>query len=475
MLIDKVRHTIRGHNLADMGTRVVVALSGGSDSVALAYLLQELEAAGELTVAGLAHFNHQLRVNADRDERFCVSLAETIGRPVRVEREDVRLRAERERRSIEDAAHAARHEFFARAVAHFDADSVAVGHTRDDQAETFLLRILRGAGPKGLAAMHPRHGRIIRPLIECRHADLKAYLDQRGVQYVEDETNSDVSIPRNRVRAELLPLLEARFNSRIVDVLADEAELARAEWLWMESHLENLDPGTPEPGTWALDIPGLERAPLALRRLVVWKAMTRAAGDRPVSFRHVEAALQLIGASASDGLPGGPANGSADKSIDAPGHSLHRVGSRLVLRGRGIAKAGSLFRYQLPVPGEVRLPEAGCIVSAESAAAGTGADALQAAVGNRAAAVVQRDAWTGSLAVRNRRPGDRFRPLGLDGQKKLQDFFVDRKVARHERDDVPLVVDQADRIVWVAGHGIDEAFRVTDASQAVVILKLRPA
>ena len=460
MVIDTVRRTIRRHTLAGVTTRVVVALSGGSDSVALAYLLRELAFAGELTVAGLAHFNHQLRADADRDERFSASLADALGWPILVERGDVRARAEREQRSIEDAAHIARHEFFDRALGHFDADCVAVGHTRDDQAETFLLRLLRGAGPRGLAAMHPRHGRIVRPLLECRRADLQAYLDQRRIAHVEDETNSDVNIPRNRVRAELLPLLEARFNPAIVDVLADQAELARDEWLWMESQLE---PGTlnPEPGTLNLDIPALGRAPLALRRLAVWRAMTLAAGGRPVSFSHVEAAIRLIGSPQG----GGP--------IDAPGHCVERVGARLVLRRRDATKAAILFRYPLSVPGEVRLPEAGCIVSAELAAAGTGAEAVRAIAGNRAAAVVRSDAWTGPLAVRNRRPGDRFRPLGLDGQKKLQDFFVDRKVARHERDGVPLVVDDSDRIVWVAGHGIDEAFRVTDASQAVVILKLK--
>jgi tRNA(Ile)-lysidine synthase len=472
MLIDHVRHTIRRHNLAGARTRVVVALSGGSDSVALAYLLAELESAGELTVAGLAHFNHQLREHAHRDEQFCVSLAETIGRPVLVEREDVRRRADRERRSVEDAAHAARHEFFDRALARFSGDAVAVGHTRDDQAETFLLRLLRGAGPKGLAAMHPRHGRVVRPLLECRRDDLKAYLGERGVQYVEDETNRDVSIPRNRVRAELLPLLAARFNPAIVDVLADQAELARAEWLWFEEELGALDPG---PGTGNLDVPILQRVPLALRRLAVWKAMTLAAGGRPVSFRHVEAALRLIESPGADDVRS--AERSSDKSIDAPGHVVERVGSRLVLRGKAVAKAASLFRYRLPVPGEVTLSEAGCVVSAEPAAGRAGAEALSvsAAAGNGTAAVVRMDSWTGPLAVRNRRPGDRFRPLGLDGQKKLQDFFVDRKVARRDRDGVPLVVDELDRIVWVAGHGIDEAFRVTDASQAVVILKLRPA
>jgi tRNA(Ile)-lysidine synthase len=493
-VIATVRDTIRRHNLAGPRTRVVVALSGGSDSVALAHVLSELEASGELTLAGLAHFNHQLRVNADRDEQFAVSLAAAIGRPILVEREDVRLRAVREQRSIEDAAHAARHEFFDRALAHFDAGCVAVGHTRDDQAETFLLRLLRGAGPKGLAAMHPRNGPIVRPLLECRRADLKDYLVERGVQHVEDETNSDVSIPRNRVRAELLPLLESRFNPSIVDVLADQAELARGQWSWMEEELGalKLERGTPnpqpgtrnsEPGTWILDIPTLQRAPVALRRLAMWKAMTRAAGGRPVSFRHVEAALRLIESSSSDGPGLSRSDRSADRSIDAPGHIVERVGSHVVLTERVVAAENaaatvSLFRYRLPVPGEVTLIEAGYIVSAEPAAdrARTAdVEAIRAASGNGSAAVIREGSWTGPLAVRNRRPGDRFRPLGLEGQKKLQDFFVDRKVARRDRDGVPLVVDESDRIVWVAGHGIDEAFRVTDASQAVVILKLRPS
>ncbi len=467
MVIDTVRRTISRHTLAGVTTRVVVALSGGSDSVALAYVLRELADAGELRVAGLAHFNHQLRADADRDERFCASLADGLGWPIFVEREEVRARAAREHRSIEDAAHVARHEFFERALGHFEADCIGVGHTRDDQAETFLLRLLRGAGPKGLAAMHPRHGRIVRPLLECRRADLRAYLAERGIAHVEDDTNRDVNIPRNRVRAELLPLLEARFNPAVIDVLADQAELAREEWLWMESQVEpgilNLEPGTVnlEPGTLHLEIAKLNSAPMALRRLAVWRAMTQATEGRPVSFSHVEAVIRML---ESGGL--GP--------IDAPGHSLQRIGARLVLRKRDQAAAvatSTPFRYPLSVPGEVRL-QSGCIVTAELAA-GTARDALSAIMGNRAAAVVRSDAWTGPLAVRNRRPGDRFRPLGLDGQKKLQDFFVDRKVARPARDSVPLVVDDSDRIVWVAGHVIDEAFRVTDASQAVVILKLR--
>ena len=191
-------------------------MSGGSDSVALAHLLNELDAAGDLEFAGIAHFNHQLRDAANRDEEFVVALAESIGRPCLVDRGDVATRARDEHRSIEDAARASRHAFFERARVHFGAEVVALGHTRDDQAETFLLRLMRGAGPRGLAGMYPRNGPIVRPLLDCRREELRQFLSERGTAFVEDESNADVSIPRNRVRAELLPLIESRFNPEIV-------------------------------------------------------------------------------------------------------------------------------------------------------------------------------------------------------------------------------------------------------------------
>jgi len=458
MLLDRIRRTIRRHDLASTGTRLVVALSGGGDSVALAYLLRELHEAGELAVAGVAHFNHQLRDTADRDEALCRSLAGTLAWPFLAGREDVRARAARERRSIEDAARAARLEFLESARAHFSADAVAFGHTRDDQAETFLLRLLRGAGPRGLSAMHPKNGRLIRPLLECRRAELRAYLAGRAIAFVDDETNADVSIPRNRVRAELLPLLEQRFNPSVVDALANQAALARDDWNWMVGEVRSKKLEVRSAAE-------LLAAPLALRRLALWQAMTEAAAGRTVSIEHVDAVLELLESAG----PGG--------SVDAPGHVVERVGDRVVLRaGRSDDAHGAgsdFFRYPLSIPGEVALLEHGYVVSAELAAAETGADALRATVRNPATAVLAANGWTAPLAVRNRRPGDRFRPFGLDGQKKLQDFLVDRKVARADRDRVPLVVDENDRILWVAGYEIDEAFRVTDAARAVLLLTLR--
>ena len=475
MLLKRVRQFVRQHALFRAETRVVVALSGGSDSVALARILRELAASGDVRLVGAAHFNHQLRdETSQRDEDFSASVARSLDLPFAADREDVRARARRERRSMEDAAREARHGFFERARRQFDADVVALGHTRDDQAETFLLRLLRGAGPRGLAAMYPRHGTLIRPVLDCRREELRRYLDERGVTYVNGETNDDVTIPRNRVRAELMPLLMDRFNPAIVDVLANEAELARETWAWLESvaaefekgdgsHFPEADTGgtpgaemTPVP-FFELDVERLKAAPGALRRLVLWRAMNRVAGGRPVSFEHVEAALQLL---------------EADRgAVDAPGHRVQRLGARLVLTDR--QKAGTnLFEYPLSIPGEVQLAETGCSVSAELGA-GVGESKTAARSGKGPLALVRRDLCHGPLAVRNRRPGDKFRPVGVGGRKKLQDYFVDRKVALVRRDQVPLVVDGSDRIVWVAGYGIDEAFRVTDTSQSVLLLRLK--
>lgn len=481
-LLSRVRRYIAEHQLAVPGTRVVVAVSGGSDSVALAHLVRELDAAGELRAVGLAHFNHQLRDSAGRDEAVSARLAESFGWRLSVGRGDVAALARRDRQSIEHAARAARHAFLEGARTELGADVIALGHTRDDQAETYLLRLLRGAGPKGLAGMHPRHGVFVRPLLSCRRQELRDYLAARGIGYVEDETNADVSIPRNRVRAELLPLLERRFNPQIVEVLADEAEMARETWLWLEEELKreawsvkaeegrgNSEEGRrmkeAEAACRELDVAQLQAAPPALRRFVVWRAMSEAALGRPVSFAHVQAALELV-------------TSDAPRAIDVPGHTVERLGPRLVLRSSvpGAPRGASVpepnfFDFPLSIPGEVPVPQAGCVLAAEQWAAGA-LDPGTLRVDSRTA-VVRRDPGSGPWRVRNRRPGDRFRPVGVGGHKKLQDFFVDRKVARQRRDLVPLVVDEHDRIVWVAGHGIDEAFRVTDPAQAVLILRLK--
>ncbi len=341
-LVDRVRRTIRRFQLARPGTRLVAAVSGGPDSVALLHVLRDLHQARELQLVGMAHLNHQLRAEADADERFCAALAADLGLPFLSERADVRALALDEQRSIEDAAHVARHAFFERARAAHTADVVAVGHTADDQAETFLLRLLRGAGSRGLGAMHPRSGSVVRPLLECRRSELRAFLEARALTFVIDASNADTGIPRNRVRAELIPFLEDRFNPNVVDVLGRDAELARADEAyldevaaaWSAAHVR------PHRGGCAIDATELLKTPLAIGRRALLRAMT-SVGAEPMSFEHVDRAWSVVLGLAA--------------ASEAPGVRVERRDELVVLRGR----AGSTRRAVLDERAGVQVSAAG--------------------------------------------------------------------------------------------------------------------
>jgi len=446
------------------GGRIVVALSGGPDSVALAHVLLELQAGGHLVVAALAHFNHQLRGGAaDEDEAFCVGFAADAGVPLEVGRADVRAIAREERRSIEDAGRRLRYEFLQRTARRFDAEAIAVGHSLDDQAETFLLRILRGAGTRGLGGIRPKAGMIVRPLIETRRAELRQYARDRRLSFREDETNRDLSVPRNRVRHELLPYLEREFSAGIVEVLAREAALARDDEDRLEQEAIEIARSlvlTDAPGdTVTVDVEALRSLHAALASRVARRALEPLADGRFVGFDHVARLLEFARSAA------------AGQAISLPGQRARLRASgaaRLVLErepARGVEQVERTFRVPLVVPGEVRTP--GWTVSSERFDPAVS----QGPVGAFTALV---DARPGSLAVRFRRPGDRFEPPGMGGRsRKLQDYLVDRKVAREERDRLPLVVDENDRIVWVVGHGVSEGYRAPAASSGVILLKAR--
>jgi tRNA(Ile)-lysidine synthase len=505
-LTQRVLATIHRHALLRDGTRVLVGLSGGADSVALLLLLRELEQEGVLTIAGAAHLNHQLRgAEADGDEAFCAALAGALGVPFRAERADVAALARAQKRSIEDAARSARYRFFERAADEWSADVIAVAHTKEDQAETFLLRLLRGSGTRGLAAIHPRlrlpavapeaRRWVVRPLLDIAREDLRAYLASRGQAFRQDSSNADVTIPRNRIRHELIPYLESHFSPGITHVLAREAALARQDEDFLHGEAIKLAARIVLTDVAVrIDVAGLSRAPRVLSSRVVQMALEQHAGSKPISFDHVERVLAL-----ADGAGEG-------RAVSLPGQYAVRTGGAIVLHpGRGRARApvwpksrsdeggpvrrsaereggpvrrsapregGNSFAFSLSIPGEVELrPQRLAVGAVAAPAEGIGRQRKWAARGNEVG--VAAGALVLPLAVRSRREGDRFRPLGAPGVRKLQDFLVDRKVARDERDLLPLVVDGRDRIVWVVGQSVAEDFRVTDPSQGVLLLKVR--
>jgi tRNA(Ile)-lysidine synthase len=456
----RVLRTIREHGLLALGDRVLVAVSGGPDSVALTWLLVAVAEAAGFTLAGLVHVNHGLRgAEAAADEAFCRALAARLDLPIDVAHVDVGSLARARRRSIEVAARDARYASFAAAAARLGATRVATGHTLDDQAETVLLRLLRGAGSRGLAGIRLKRGSLVRPLLECRRADLIAYLAERHEPFREDASNLDRAIPRNRVRHDLLPVIDAlapgarRALARVAALAADDEDYFRAAVTESASAVVLPDGGV------CLDAVG-ERPPALARRIVRW-AIESVAPDVGLTASHLDAVLRLA------------TSGSSSGHLDLPGVVVEQRAGNLSIRpaagpGRAVSTRRVQFEYSLPCPGEVAVLEAGVTVVASAARS----DAPT--LGDRSDVVTVREAsFAQPFSVRNRRDGDRFRPLGAPGRRKLQDVLVDRKVPRQERDRVPIVIDALGRIIWVAGIAIAEEGRVTAASEGVVTLSVK--
>ena len=462
-LAARVLAGIRRRQLFEPGARVVAAVSGGSDSVALAWILRELSEAGALRLTAIAHLDHSLRgAESARDAAFCRDLAAEFGVPFDVEAVDVASLAKANGQSIEEAGREARYAFFDRVRARTTADAVATGHTRDDQAETVLMRVFRGAGTKGLAGIPPRRGAIVRPLIDLRRVELVGWLDAHSRRWVEDSTNADRAVTRNWIRHALLPEITARFGDGVIDVLARGADLARADDSVLSEIAREVAPGIQTSVGHGIDlsVPALCVQPLAIRQRVVRGVLKRFGGGP--SAAHVEAVLRM----AESGQPARLRLGQRLLELSGGGRVLS------IRESRPAERTGSSWTYPLEIPGEIDLPEAAGRLTASPTtleALGGMSKVKHLPEGQAVAAGLE-----GPLVVRAWKPGDAMHVLGLSGRKKVQDLFVDRKVPRERRHMVPVVAHPDGRIVWVAGHALGEPFRVSEATKSVVVLNFEP-
>jgi tRNA(Ile)-lysidine synthase len=446
--------------LAAAGDRIAVAVSGGPDSVALARALHAVARDLGVEIAGLVHVNHGLRgADADLDETFCRELAARLDLPIDVSRVDVAALARARRRSIEAAAREARYASFKTAADRLRASRVATGHTLDDQAETVLLRLFRGAGARGVSGIRVCRGPFVRPLLDCTRQDLLDYLRDLDESFRTDLSNDDRRIPRNRIRHELLPVVD-RIAPGARRALARMAAHSADDESFFREAVIRLAPSVVLPGGQVCLEALASQPPALARRLIRW-ALEQAAPATTFGAAHLAAVTSLIQS---------PDAGR----VDLPGVVVERTGDRLAIRpamGRSdrARDAGrTRFEYRLPCPGVVEIPEAGVTILAAPgqmsvADAGKRVDVAHV----RASSVVL------PLTVRNRHDGDRLRPFGAPGHRKLQDVFVDRKVPKDERDRVPIVTDARGHIVWVAGVTITEEGRVKAPSEGVVTLTLK--
>jgi tRNA(Ile)-lysidine synthase len=424
----EVYRYILDHRLVEPGQRLLVACSGGGDSVALLHLLWSLSAQLEVQIHA-AHLDHGMRPEGGSDAVFVTGLCAAWGIPLTRDRVDVPARAREQKLGLEEAARLCRRMFLEQTAARFGCTSIALGHHRADQAETFLHRLLRGTGASGLAAMRPRHGLYIRPLLSFPRRAILSYLAEHGIRHVEDASNSDLCHTRNRIRHQLIPQL-SQYNPRIEEHLGQlSRRLAQEEDYWDQQEREALDAcGVILDGDLRLSVSALLALHPALRSRVLRRALgVVRGGGAGLSARHLEGVEKLLASTAPQG------------ECHLPHAWAGRRYQWLWLRQAAPPAAG-MEDVVIGGPGSYRLPGGLLQVLLVPRAVGEDLNVIE-----MAAAQI-----TFPLQVRCFSPGDRFRPAGMAGRRKLKDFFISLKMERQRRLRQPLLV-MAGEILWVIG------------------------
>jgi tRNA(Ile)-lysidine synthase len=464
-VFDKVIRTISRHSMLAPGSHVVAAVSGGPDSICLLEVLRELAPRFGAELRGIAHVNHKWRVEAsDEDERFVARIAAQYG--LAFYRHEVQPEAQRG--NLEDAARQIRRGFFAGLIENGVADRVATGHTLDDQAETVLFRLLRGAGIAGLAGILPitREG-LIRPLLEVSRAEVERHLRSRGIEWREDATNRDLGFARNRIRHTLLPQLAAEWNPHIREVLAHTADIAREEEGWREADIDRLAAAilVETPGGWearAQDVASLPKA--AARRL-----MRRLAPG--LDFEHVERILDLAARQRGEGrleLPGIAVERSFDWiRVGQPGTPSRgqESGVRSQERGRLAPAAGcacpatplDIIAGSFAGPGRYAWPGGFvCVDVSPPIHPPPGCVSLKI-----------RGPSVGALQLRGWRAGDRYRPTGSKREYTLRELFQRARVPIWQRRLWP-ILSMGPEILWARQFGVACGFFAQGPDKNVV-------
>jgi len=496
-LESKVTDLIQRHSLIQRKELVVVGVSGGADSVCLLHVLAEWRKRLGIRLH-VAHLNHQIRgIESEADAEFVSNLADSLGIPITIDRQDVTAYRTERRCSVEEAARELRYAFFARVARKVGAHRIAIGHTRDDQVETILMHILRGTGTTGLCGLAPcsplaqdNRGMsspaqasrvakvqrsnllVIRPLLDTTRQETANYCQKHQLDPRVDSSNLLPSFFRNRLRLHLLPLLR-QYNPSIDQALLRLADIAKEDNAFIEHQASGLWDEIARQDNKAIYLDKKQMASLsiALQRHLLRVAVTKLVGDvRDIEATHIEAARSLL-------------NKPAGKTRALP-HDLICQGGYDELVIASTAKQSQFPPCPFPpLPDELHLKVPG-------KTAFSGWNVLASIVrehvdflSSRGAASKGGKTYHGdliahfdlqktgmNLCVRRRRPGDRFQPLGMDVPKKVHEFMVDAKILRSWRDRIPIVCSPQ-QIIWVVGWRLDDRAKVTEASKEILRLE----
>ena len=462
---ERVLGFIKQNQLLSGAGRLVVAVSGGPDSVCLLHILAKGQKELKIKLH-IAHLNHQLRgAESEDDAEYVAGLSQKLGIPATIEKRDVKGYQKRERLSPEEAAREVRYRFLADVAGAIGTDRVAVGHTRDDHIETILMHLIRGSGTRGLRGLQAAttwqsEGKsltVIRPLLEISHQETEDYCRRHRLMPHLDASNLSLSPLRNRIRQQLLPLLSS-YNPRLAETLLRTGRIASDDIDFLDEQIARLwdEVAHQEEESIILDKKSFEPLPSALKRYLLRASVEKMLGSaKDIEMRHIEEMMSLTAK-------------PAGKSLNLPGGLIFSIDyDRYRLTPDSAAPSPlPLLKGEFPlnIPGETKLP--GWLVEAEiiDREGMTEKDALTA--------YLDLDKTGDKLVVRARRRGDRFQPLGLGQLKKVGEFMIDAKVPRNWRNRIPIVCSSS-QIIWLVGWRIDERAKVSEDTKQVLRLKFK--
>ncbi|UCD77950.1 MAG: tRNA lysidine(34) synthetase TilS [Desulfobacterales bacterium] len=471
-ILSTVRETVAAYRMLNAGDSVLVAVSGGPDSVVLAHVMIILAKEYSLRL-GIAHLNHCLRKEAaDSDADFVADFARRLNLACFIEKKDVRALQRISHLSLEEAARKVRYDFYDQIAAKYGFNKIALGHHSNDNAELLLMNLLRGSGPLGLSGISPvRTGRIVRPLIRVKRSEIIAYISEKNLPHVTDASNSDLTFRRNRIRHQLIPELENNYNPRIIETLNRLSVILRDEEQWIEDLLRptfNQCVSVKAPETIILDLNRFDKLASAAKRRILRKAIFEVKKDlRRITLPHVDAVLTLIGK--------GPVNGCLNLPErirvhrDAATLTITRIKRDQFTRGDNSKETLALaYRYTIDSPGLVFIKEANASIMLTE----IGMDDLPDFKNTgKHLAFFDRDGLQFPLVVRNVRPGDRFSPLGVNGTQTVKKYFSNHKISGDQRTTCPLLLC-GDTIIWLVGHRVDNCVKVGPRTRRILKAEL---
>ena len=458
MLLDRVKRTIDRYHLLDKGDRVVVGVSAGVDSMVLLHLLNAYRQEFDLSLI-VAHVNHGLRpVESEKEADLVKKESDRLGFSFEYGQFNVKEFQKVGGFSLQDAARRIRFQFINSLLRKYNANKIALGHNADDQVETVLLRLIRGSGLKGLKGMVPiREGRVIRPLLEVWKEDIESFAIKNGIPYLIDSSNLNGNYLRNRLRLNLIPLIEREYQSNFKATVIKASTILREENDYLERGAEEAYQKIvhEEPGTLSFRFLEYQSLHQAVQWRVVQKILGKIYGGEMIMDKEERLDVSLIFKRLCQPSP--------SFLLELPNGVCLEKRYDMVLLRKGKVRPVPPFEVELIVPGRTFIKEIGKEVVIDDA----NRDQFERLNGSPDTAIFDSQSLQFPLKMRNFRPGDRFQPLGLRGTQKLKEFFIDHKIPSFERARIPLLIS-GEMIAWIVGYRIDERVKVTEKTQKVL-------